>query len=448
MPLVGVEDACERLRDRALSAVRILDKVYLYDLSRNGRQAVGDAHAWTDQGNYGCLKHYAQSKLHRELDVQFSARNQRYARPALLQHRQQLLAYILFPLLVVCFIPKLRHSSPQRQLEGKRFLPNAIRPAYKQGLTLPVRYLSLFSGVGGFELGIAAAGLELGMDFECVGYAETDKWAIQTYEQHFSHRALGDVQEIEPATLPGFELLVAGFPCQPFSTAGGRLGFDDTRGTLFFDIARILQHSRPRHFILENVTGLLSHESGETFKTIIGVLTGLGYGCVEWQILDSQDYGLPTSRQRVFIVGHLGGIPKRPVFPLGVNVGRKVDGDPKRSRYGERVFRPEIPDTDWFGCVRDRIDGTDVWSSRAIATTIDANYGSGPGYMGNRLSIARVENGVLKARRMTPLEIERVQGFPDDWTAGRSDTQRYRQMGNAVVPNVVAAVATELYRST
>jgi DNA (cytosine-5)-methyltransferase 1 len=312
-----------------------------------------------------------------------------------------------------------------------------------------VRYLSLCSGVGGFELGLEAAGHQLEIDFQCVGYAEIDKWAVQTYESHFSHRALGDVQAIEPATLPEFELLVAGFPCQPFSTAGTGLGFADARGTLFFDIARILQHSRPRHFILENVKGLLGHGSGETFSTIVGILSGLGY-CVEWQVLDSQDYGVPQSRERIFLVGHLGGVPGRPIFPLGVNVGRKVDSDPKRSRYGDRVFSPAVEDTpagEWFGCVRDRLsDGSHLWSSRRIATTLDASYASGPGYMGNRVSVARVDNGVLKARRLTPLEAERCQGLPDNWTAGISDTQRYRRIGNAVVPNVVTAVILELYQ--
>ena len=310
-------------------------------------------------------------------------------------------------------------------------------------------YVSLFSGVGGFELGILSAGEELGIDFECVGYAEIDKWAVQTYERNFNHRALGDVTAIEPAALPAFELLVAGFPCQPFSTAGAGLGFDDERGTLFHDIARILQHSRPSHFVLENVKGLLGHGSGETFKAIIGVLTRIGY-CVEWAVLDSATYGAVQARERIFIVGHLGGIPERPVFPLGDNVGRKVDGDPKRSRYGDRVPGGPIEDTppgEWFGCVRDRLkDGSDIWSSRRIATTIDANYGSGPGYMGNRISVARVDNGVLRARRLTPLETERVQGFPDDWTAGHSDTQRYRQMGNAVVPNCVRPVIVGLYQ--
>jgi DNA (cytosine-5)-methyltransferase 1 len=317
-----------------------------------------------------------------------------------------------------------------------------------------VRYLSLFSGVGGFELGLDAAGDELGIDFECIGYSEINKWAIKVYENHFQHPQLPGVEEIEPATLPDFDLLVAGFPCQSFSTAGYRLGFDDTRGTLFFDIARILQHSRPRHFILENVEGLLSHDDGQTFSTIIRILTGLGDGLdgytVEWQILDSQDHGVPQSRRRVIIVGHLGGIPERPVFPLGVNVGRKVDGDEKRSRYLDRLYYPGVEDTppgEWFAVVRDRDEaGKPVWSTRNICSTIDANYGAGPGFLGNRTSVARIDNGVLRVRRLTPLETERCSGFPDDWTAGLSDSQRYQRVGNAVVPNVVKAVTMALYQ--
>jgi DNA (cytosine-5)-methyltransferase 1 len=286
------------------------------------------------------------------------------------------------------------------------------------------------------------------MDFQCVGYAEIDKWAIRTYERHFDHRNFGDVEAIEPAALPEFELLVAGFPCQPFSSAGGRLGFADGRGSVFFHIARILQYSRPRHFILENVKGLLSHGRGETFTAIIGILTGLGY-CVEWQIIDSQDHGVPQSRERLFLVGHLGEVPVRPVFPFGINVGRKVDGDPKRSRYGDRLHRSAIEDTpagEWFGVVRDRLqDGTMVWSTREICSTIDAHYGAGPGFLGNRTSVARVDGGVLRARRLTPLEVERVMGLPDNWTAGVSDHQRYRQCGNAVVPAVVTALMMELF---
>ncbi len=193
----------------------------------------------------------------------------------------------------------------------------------------------MFSGIGGFELGIQRAfdnrpdirnrieGIpEDNTDFtqsqvraECIGYSEIDKYAIKVYERHFSgHKNYGDATTINAAELPDFDLLVGGFPCQAFSVAGKRAGFSDTRGTLFFDIARILKEKQPRHLVLENVKGLLSHDSGRTFTTIIGVLTDLGY-LVEWQVLNSKDFGVPQNRERVIIVGHLGNKCGRKVFP-------------------------------------------------------------------------------------------------------------------------------------
>jgi DNA (cytosine-5)-methyltransferase 1 len=211
-----------------------------------------------------------------------------------------------------------------------------------------MRYFSMFSGIGGFELGIQRAfgsntdksirrqadgtrdssgsSQQLPkLDMEglaCVGYSEIDKYAIKVYERNFSgHRNYGDATRIDPTDLPDFDLLVGGFPCQAFSIAGKRAGFDDTRGTLFFDIARILKEKQPRHMVLENVKGLLSHDSGRTFTTIIGVLTDLGY-LVEWQVLNSKDFGVPQNRERVYIVGHLGNECGRKVFPITGNGGQ------------------------------------------------------------------------------------------------------------------------------
>jgi DNA (cytosine-5)-methyltransferase 1 len=166
-----------------------------------------------------------------------------------------------------------------------------------------VRYFSMFSGIGGFELGIECA---TGAAGNCVGYSEIDRHAIKTYESHFGHTNYGDCTTIEPAGLPDFGLLVGGFPCQAFSVAGKRRGFEEARGTLFFDIARVLKDKRPGHFILENVKGLLSHDAGKTFGTILGVLSDLGYS-VEWCVLNSKDFGVPQNRERVYIVGHFGG---------------------------------------------------------------------------------------------------------------------------------------------
>jgi len=249
-----------------------------------------------------------------------------------------------------------------------------------------IKYFSMFSGIGGFELGIqravdaveqrrcgkAEGELEATMPMPvsepnerqsatCVGFSEIDKYAIKIYESHFGgqdaeirqvqqmseqskdsgfsesngsrpkhfdirkgHKNYGDATLIDPQSLPDFDLLVGGFPCQAFSIAGKRLGFEDTRGTLFFDIARILKVKRPRMFLLENVKGLLSHDNGRTFKTIITALAELGYG-VEWQVLNSKNFGVPQNRERVFIVGHLGDFGGREVFPIGATDGKDYE---------------------------------------------------------------------------------------------------------------------------
>ena len=139
---------------------------------------------------------------------------------------------------------------------------------------------------------------------ECIGYSEIDKYAIQIYEKHFNHKNYGSITDINAAELPDFDLICGGFPCQSFSIAGKRRGFDDTRGTLFFDICRIIKKKQPRLILLENVKGLLSHDQGRTFRTIITKIDELGYDC-QWQVLNSKNFGVPQNRERVFIIGHL-----------------------------------------------------------------------------------------------------------------------------------------------
>lgn len=288
-----------------------------------------------------------------------------------------------------------------------------------------MRYLSTFSGIGGFELGIQRASANqptaqelsrrntidrgstkrtfLPAEPLCIGYSEIDKYAIQTYERHFNHVNYGDITKLDPDQLPDFDLIVGGFPCQAFSVAGKRLGFNETRGTLFFELARILENKRPRHLVFENVKGLLTHDNGKTFQTILGVLTDLGY-LVEWQVLNSKDFGVPQNRERIFIVGHLRGECGRKVFPVTNNGG----------------------------------EGTD---SRVIGATLTTRYAHSQ-REGTYIEEGRDEGA--KIRRLTPRECERLQGFPDDWTAGVSDTQRYKQCGNAVTVNTVAAVISRL----
>ena len=267
-----------------------------------------------------------------------------------------------------------------------------------------MKYFSLFSGIGGFEKGMGDKG-------ECVGFSEIDKYATQIYKKHFpNHKEYGDVSKIKWNDVEDFDLLCGGFPCQSFSIAGKRGGFDDTRGTLFFEIARAAQHKQPRLLLLENVKGLLSHNQGETFHTILKTLDGIGYD-LQWQVLNSKNFGVPQNRERVFIIGHLRGTSRPQVFPIGT-YNSKNNSMANESN--------EIRNRTWSG------------SLRARGTT---SYGSGDVF---------IKTKEVKIRRLTPTEYERLQSFPDDWTEGISDTQRYKCLGNAVTVNVIQAIMEKL----
>ena len=261
----------------------------------------------------------------------------------------------------------------------------------------------MFSGIGGVELGMQRSTL----DHELVGFSEIDKYAISIFEQKFKGvKNYGDATTIRGHDLPDFDFLVGGFPCQSFSVAGLQKGFDDTRGTLFFEISRILKEKRPRYILLENVAGLLSNDGGKTFQTILGVLTVLGYG-VEWQVLNSKNYGVAQNRERVFIVGHLGNRSAGKIFPITVDGG----------------------------------EGPGV-TGEDIAYAIDANYSKGTNTLDkSRRQLVATDSRI---RRLTPTECERLQGFPDGWTEGLSDTQRYKVLGNAVTVNVITAIIDRL----
>ena len=167
---------------------------------------------------------------------------------------------------------------------------------------MAIRFFDMFAGIGGFRSGLMAVG-----GFECVGHCEIDKYANQAYNAMYEPKGevyFEDARAIEPDKLPDIDLICAGFPCQSFSIAGKRRGFADTRGTLFFEISRIAAVKRPKFLLLENVPGLLSHDSGRTFATILASLDELGYD-VTWQVLNSADFGVPQSRKRVYIVGYL-----------------------------------------------------------------------------------------------------------------------------------------------
>lgn len=265
-----------------------------------------------------------------------------------------------------------------------------------------MKYFSTFSGIGGFEIPLQEFG------HECVGYSEIDKHAIQLYSSHFlSHHNYGNITRISADALPNFELLVGGFPCQSFSVAGRRKGFDDTRGTLFFDLCRLARTKQPRLLLFENVKGLLHHESGETFRIILNTLDELGYDC-QWQLLNSQDFGVPQNRERLFLVGHFRGTSRPEIFPLG-NF-QSISDTPTRTNKRR--------------------------TQTAVSHTIRGHN--------NKADNMFVDEGDDRIRRFTPIECERLQGFPDHWTTGVSDTQRFKCLGNAVTVNVVREIVKRL----
>ena len=279
---------------------------------------------------------------------------------------------------------------------------------------MSVRVFSMFSGIGGFELGIQQSDINT----ELVGYAEIDKYAISIFEKQFTGVTnYGDATAITASNLPDFDLLVGGFPCQAFSIAGKQQGFSDTRGTLFFDIARICAEKRPRYLVLENVKGLLSHDGGQTFQRILRVLADLGYR-VEWQVLNSKNFGVPQNRERVFIVGYLGERSGQEIFPL--------------TTYSQSASVVALQQLN-----KAESQGNRIYDSSRLATTLASQAGG----LGAKTGLYQIDTQV---RRLTPTECERLQGFPDGWTAGLSDTQRYKTLGNAVTVPVVTAVMNQL----
>jgi len=313
----------------------------------------------------------------------------------------------------------------------------------------------MFSGIGGFEYGIEEADKKMGrfqqeVDksesgrfaksiigrrrpefYKCVGCAETDKYASAIYRYHYNHKNYGDATLIEWDAVPDFDILVGGFPCQSFSIAGKRRGFDDTRGTLFFEIERALRAKRPRYFLLENVKGLLSSDGGRTITTIIKVLTNIDYrlpiqGDIDIEVLP------PQNRERVFIVGHLRGTSRPQVFPIREN-GAETSAQLK-----------QIP------C--ERLEGYNEYASRVYDSTGIARAMTGAG--GNCNDKTGQYLFGTRIRRLTPKEAERLQGFNDGYTEygdfdGEikpiSDTQRYKCLGNAVTTTVITEIAKRLF---
>jgi DNA (cytosine-5)-methyltransferase 1 len=304
-----------------------------------------------------------------------------------------------------------------------------------------MKFIDLFAGAGGLRIPFDELGLE------AVFSSEIDKFAQKTYLSYFEEEPFGDITKINPEDIPDHDILLAGFPCQPFSQAGNRKGFADTRGTLFFNIEEILRVKRPQAFLLENVKGLRGHDKGRTFKTISENLSKLGYYFKD-QILRARDFGLPQNRERVFIVGFLDfnknfnfSFPKPQYIPT--KLGNILENNPN-DKY-------TISDRLWEGHQRRKAEhkkkgngfGYGLFNEDSQYTnTISARY-----YKDG--SEILIEQEGKNPRKLTPYEASQLQGFPKDFIQkakknGLSDVQLYKQMGNSVPINVVREIAKNM----
>ena len=291
-----------------------------------------------------------------------------------------------------------------------------------------MKFLELCAGIGGFRQALENLGCE------CVGYSEIDKHAIKLYSAWYNDECnFGDITKIEAEKLPDFELLVGGFPCQAFSVAGKRGGFNDTRGTIFFDFARIMKAKKPKFAIFENVKGLLNHDGGKTYETMLRTLDELGYNA-QWGILNTKFHGLPQNRERVYIVANLRERSSTKIlFERGNDSADKVERT-EQSIIGAMTGLYKIGDIDGLNTQYSR-----VYDSEGVSTTINAQGGG----LGAKTGLY---NAGDKVRRLTPKECFRLQGFKDEmvelgYKLGISDTQLYKMAGNAVSVPVVEWVA-------
>jgi DNA (cytosine-5)-methyltransferase 1 len=295
---------------------------------------------------------------------------------------------------------------------------------------MKIRYIDLFCGIGGFRIAATQVLKKLRVTSECVFSCDIDPFSRKAYFENFGENPAGDIRDVDAGSIPAHDLLFAGFPCQPFSIIGNGKGFKDTRGTLFFDIARIIEAKRPKAFLLENVKRLASHKHGETLKRIIQTLKGLGYH-VDYKILNALDYGLPQKRERVFIVGFHKAIPF--LWPEKVlsciPLSDILEPDVDQKYYASEYIRKRR----WARHTPKVLPS--IWHENKAGNVCSYPYSCAlrAGASHNYLLV----NG---ERRLTPREMLRLQGFPGSFKLAVPDSQTRKQAGNAVPVNVVRAV--------
>jgi DNA (cytosine-5)-methyltransferase 1 len=300
-------------------------------------------------------------------------------------------------------------------------------------------FIDLFAGIGGMRIAFEKVG------GECVFSSEWDKFAQQTYAANFGDTPHGDITQVELTEVPRHDILIGGFPCQPFSHAGLKRGFEDTRGTLFFDVARIIDHRKPSMVLLENVKGFTTHDKGRTMAVVKETLEELGYN-VFHRVLNAKDFGVPQNRERVFIVA----INKKKMGSIGFEypTPKKVEtklGDILDAKVDEKYT---ISNKLWAGHKRRLKEhkakgngfGYSLFNAKSPYTsTISARY-----YKDG--SEILIEQKDANPRKLTPREAARLQGFPEKFEIPVSDNQAYKQFGNSVAVPVIHAIAKNMVK--
>ena len=316
-----------------------------------------------------------------------------------------------------------------------------------------IKIIDLFAGIGGIRIGCEQAAKELDIDTKCVFTSEIDSACRKTYKNYFGDTHINeDIKfltktEKETKKIPQHDILLAGFPCQAFSHAGHKKGFDDTRGTLFFDILKILQFKKPKMFLLENVGHLRGHDSGRTLKIMLKKLRSLNYYVPEPEILNAKDFGLPQGRRRIFIVG-FNKENKSFVFPSKLQIPTKV---------GDILEKGKIK--------KEYIISPRLWKSHKARKERNLKRGWGFGYSlfdkndshtrtlsaryykdGSEILISCGKNN--EPRKLTPKECSNLQGFPADFEPHESKVEAYKQFGNSVPIPVVKEVFKKMLISS
>lgn len=314
------------------------------------------------------------------------------------------------------------------------------------------KFIDLFSGIGGFHLALSSFGAK------CVFASEIDKYAQKIYSDNFGILPKGDITKIKEEEVPQHDILCAGFPCQAFSISGKQLGFEDSRGTLFFEIARITKYHKPKILFLENVSNFEKHDEQNTLKRVIKILESLNYK-VYYKILNSSHFGVPQNRERIYILGFRKDIlleefnfPNPPMIPIKLKdivlddfeiqefIIKRNDVELKNKLIEADMFGNYPLEPIRIGQVNKGGQGERIYHEMGHAITLSA-YGGG---IGAKTGLYMINN---KLRKLAPRECAKLQGFPDLFHIEKSNAQAYKQFGNSVTINVLQYIIIEIINS-